>query len=160
MPSGGATRGLTDDIGMSYIFIDQIRSIQALSVSWETAVRGGKGDDQGGTIWSPPGGPRVVRTSSRWWRRPAAGMQPALTSGTNSMQSMGKNGSYILKLPDRYDKNRPCRLSVVSTDRAVRPATSPGERAPGLCRNDAGQAPVAGTAGRSRHCGRPGWSTQ
>jgi poly(3-hydroxybutyrate) depolymerase len=35
---------------------------------------------------------------------------PALTSGTRSIQTSGKNRSYILRLPDNYDSNRQYRL--------------------------------------------------
>lgn len=38
------------------------------------------------------------------------GKTPTLTSGTHTIQSNGKNRSYILKVPDNYDKNRPYRL--------------------------------------------------
>lgn len=38
------------------------------------------------------------------------GKAPALTSGTYTIQSGGKSRSYILKVPDNYDRNRPYRL--------------------------------------------------
>jgi poly(3-hydroxybutyrate) depolymerase len=38
------------------------------------------------------------------------GQPPALTSGTRSIQTSGKNRSYILRIPDGYDSNRPYRL--------------------------------------------------
>ncbi|MEU5735646.1 PHB depolymerase family esterase [Streptomyces antimycoticus] len=38
------------------------------------------------------------------------GKAPALTSGTHTLQSNGKNRSYILKVPDNYDQNRSYRL--------------------------------------------------
>jgi poly(3-hydroxybutyrate) depolymerase len=38
------------------------------------------------------------------------GQPPALTSGTRSIQSSGRTRSYILRIPDGYDSNRPYRL--------------------------------------------------
>jgi poly(3-hydroxybutyrate) depolymerase len=38
------------------------------------------------------------------------GKPPMLTSGTRSIQTSGKNRSYILRIPDNYDSNRPYRL--------------------------------------------------
>jgi poly(3-hydroxybutyrate) depolymerase len=38
------------------------------------------------------------------------GRTPTLTSGTRSIQTSGKNRSYILRVPDNYDMNRPYRL--------------------------------------------------
>ncbi|GAB3834908.1 hypothetical protein GCM10027610_031470 [Dactylosporangium cerinum] len=38
------------------------------------------------------------------------GKAPALTSGTRTIQTSGKNRSYILRIPDNYDVNRPYRL--------------------------------------------------
>ncbi|HZM75762.1 MAG TPA: RICIN domain-containing protein [Candidatus Limnocylindrales bacterium] len=38
------------------------------------------------------------------------GQAPTLTSGTRSIQSSGQNRSYILRVPDNYDRNRPYRL--------------------------------------------------
>src|SRR5690349_21534337 len=35
---------------------------------------------------------------------------PALTSGTHTIQTSGKNRSYILRVPDNYDSNHPYRL--------------------------------------------------
>jgi poly(3-hydroxybutyrate) depolymerase len=35
---------------------------------------------------------------------------PTLTSGTHTIQSGGKNRSFILRIPDGYDRNRPHRL--------------------------------------------------
>ncbi len=39
----------------------------------------------------------------------ACGKAAGLTSGTHTIQSSGKNHSYILKVPDNYDNN-PYRL--------------------------------------------------
>ncbi|GGR76061.1 hypothetical protein GCM10010269_14020 [Streptomyces humidus] len=38
------------------------------------------------------------------------GKAPTLTSGTYTIQSNGKNRTFILKVPDRYDRNHPYRL--------------------------------------------------
>ncbi|MBP2328850.1 poly(3-hydroxybutyrate) depolymerase [Kibdelosporangium banguiense] len=38
------------------------------------------------------------------------GKAPTLTSGTRSIQTSGKNRSYILRIPDGYDRSRPYRL--------------------------------------------------
>ena len=38
------------------------------------------------------------------------GKAPTLTSGTQSITSSGKNRSYILRIPDNYDRNTPYRL--------------------------------------------------
>ncbi|WP_433517914.1 cellulose binding domain-containing protein [Nonomuraea sp. CA-143628] len=38
------------------------------------------------------------------------GKAPGLASGTRSIQTSGKNRSYILKIPDNYDMNHPYRL--------------------------------------------------
>jgi poly(3-hydroxybutyrate) depolymerase len=39
------------------------------------------------------------------------GKAPTLTSGTRTIQSGGKSRSFILKIPDSYDNNRPHRLA-------------------------------------------------
>jgi poly(3-hydroxybutyrate) depolymerase len=38
------------------------------------------------------------------------GKAPTLTNGTRSIQSGGQSRSYILRIPDNYDRNRPYRL--------------------------------------------------
>src|SRR5690349_17703690 len=38
------------------------------------------------------------------------GKAPTLASGTRSIQSGGQNRSYILRIPDNYDRNRPYKL--------------------------------------------------
>ncbi|MFC8849897.1 MULTISPECIES: RICIN domain-containing protein [unclassified Micromonospora] len=38
------------------------------------------------------------------------GQAPALTSGTRTISSSGENRSFILRIPDNYDRNRPYRL--------------------------------------------------
>ncbi|MEU3457965.1 cellulose binding domain-containing protein [Micromonospora sp. NPDC006766] len=40
------------------------------------------------------------------------GKAPTLTSGTRTIQSSGQNRSYILRIPDGYDRNHPYRLIV------------------------------------------------
>ncbi|MFM9607271.1 RICIN domain-containing protein [Streptomyces niveiscabiei] len=42
---------------------------------------------------------------------PGCGSAPKLTSGTHTIQSNGKSRSFILRLPDSYDNNRPYRLA-------------------------------------------------
>ncbi|WP_369167370.1 PHB depolymerase family esterase [Streptomyces sp. R28] len=41
---------------------------------------------------------------------PGCGKAPTLTSGTYTIQSGGKNRSFILRIPDGYDRNRAYRL--------------------------------------------------
>jgi poly(3-hydroxybutyrate) depolymerase len=38
------------------------------------------------------------------------GQAPTLTSGTHTIQSSGQNRTYILRIPDNYDRNHPYRL--------------------------------------------------
>jgi poly(3-hydroxybutyrate) depolymerase len=42
---------------------------------------------------------------------PGCGRSPTLTSGTRTIQSGGQNRSFILRLPDVYDRNKPHRLA-------------------------------------------------
>ncbi|GAA4097612.1 cellulose binding domain-containing protein [Actinomadura miaoliensis] len=51
-----------------------------------------------------PGDVRAAATSA------GCGKAPTLTSGTRSIQSSGKNRSYILRIPDNYDRSHPYRL--------------------------------------------------
>ncbi|MEU7561835.1 cellulose binding domain-containing protein [Streptomyces eurythermus] len=62
------------------------------------------------------------------------GKAPTLTSGTYTIQSGGRNRSFILRVPDGYDRNRPYRLvfgfhwlggtsTDVATGRTVDPGT-------------------------------------
>ncbi|MFF9001141.1 cellulose binding domain-containing protein [Streptomyces achromogenes] len=84
----------------------------------------------GGT---PPGraaaAPAAAAASS-----PGCGKAPTLTSGTYTIQSGGKNRSFILRVPDGYDRNRAYRLvfgfhwlggtsTDVATGRTVDPGT-------------------------------------
>ncbi|WP_374195827.1 hypothetical protein [Streptomyces sp. ISL-24] len=41
---------------------------------------------------------------------PGCGRAPTLTSGTHTIQSGGKSRSFILRIPDGYDRNRAYRL--------------------------------------------------
>jgi hypothetical protein len=41
---------------------------------------------------------------------PGCGSAPALASGTHTIPSNGRNRTFILRLPDTYDANRPYRL--------------------------------------------------
>src|SRR5688572_27119306 len=49
-------------------------------------------------------GPGILATTA------GCGKAPTLTSGTRSISSGGQNRSYILRIPDNYDRNRPYRL--------------------------------------------------
>jgi len=53
-----------------------------------------------------PTGVGVAATAS-----PGCGKAPTLTSGTRTIQSSGKNRSFILKIPDTYDNTSPHRLA-------------------------------------------------
>ncbi|HEV8562379.1 MAG TPA: cellulose binding domain-containing protein [Actinophytocola sp.] len=41
---------------------------------------------------------------------PGCGRSPTLTSGTHTIQSSGRNRTFILRIPDNYDNNHPYRL--------------------------------------------------
>ncbi|WP_259454166.1 RICIN domain-containing protein [Streptomyces ginkgonis] len=60
--------------------------------------------DRGGTNqqW------RMIKLSSGG--QGGCGSAPGLTSGTHTIQSGGKSRSFILRVPDNYDNNRPYRL--------------------------------------------------
>ncbi|MFI1506127.1 cellulose binding domain-containing protein [Streptomyces sp. NPDC020597] len=69
----------------------------------------------GGTALADGPGPDVPRAVSAAHTAAAAptagcGKAPTLTSGTYTIQSNGKNRTFILKLPDGYDRNHPYRL--------------------------------------------------
>ncbi|MFI7294939.1 cellulose binding domain-containing protein [Streptomyces sp. NPDC050121] len=72
----------------------------------------------GGTALGRDQGENTQLTASRTAAasvRPAAaspgcGKTPTLTSGTHTIQSSGKNRSFILRIPDGYDRSRPYRL--------------------------------------------------
>src|SRR6476620_8601870 len=49
-------------------------------------------------------------TSSAFAATAGCGKAPTLTSGTRSVQTSGKNRTYILRVPDNYDVNHPYRL--------------------------------------------------
>ncbi|MEU6721292.1 cellulose binding domain-containing protein [Nonomuraea sp. NPDC046802] len=55
-------------------------------------------------------GTTTTRTVSALAASAGCGKAPGLASGTRSIQTSGKNRSYILKVPDNYDMNRPYRL--------------------------------------------------
>ncbi|GAB2884044.1 CE1 family esterase [Streptomyces mayteni] len=54
---------------------------------------------------SPPAGAESAAVASA-----ACGQAPTLGDGTHTIQSGGKNRSFILDVPDGYDRNRPYRL--------------------------------------------------
>ncbi|MFI1993470.1 ricin-type beta-trefoil lectin domain protein [Actinoplanes sp. NPDC020271] len=53
---------------------------------------------------APPPSTRTLAATA------GCGRSPTLTSGSRTMQSGGKNRTFILRLPDGYDSNRPYRL--------------------------------------------------
>ncbi|MFG1777881.1 cellulose binding domain-containing protein [Micromonospora sp. NPDC049048] len=52
----------------------------------------------------------VAATNGTLAATAGCGKAPTLTSGTRTIQSGGQNRSYILRIPDGYDRNRPYRL--------------------------------------------------
>ena len=56
------------------------------------------------------GGPSGTVPSASAAPTAGCGKAPTLTSGTKTIQSGGQNRSYILRVPDNYDANRPYRL--------------------------------------------------
>ena len=56
------------------------------------------------------GGPSGSVTAASAAATAGCGKAPTLTSGTQTIQSGGQNRSYILRVPDNYDPNRPYRL--------------------------------------------------
>lgn len=52
----------------------------------------------------------VAATNGTLATTAGCGKAPTLTSGTRTIQSGGQNRSYILRIPDGYDRNRPYRL--------------------------------------------------
>src|SRR5690349_11285818 len=56
------------------------------------------------------GGPTGSVPSASAAATAGCGKAPTLTSGTKTIQSSGQNRSYILRVPDNYDANRPYRL--------------------------------------------------
>ncbi|MER7458870.1 cellulose binding domain-containing protein [Micromonospora sp. NPDC126480] len=54
----------------------------------------------------------VAATNGTLATTAGCGKAPTLTSGTRTIQSGGQSRSYILRIPDGYDRNRPYRLIV------------------------------------------------
>jgi poly(3-hydroxybutyrate) depolymerase len=65
-------------------------------------VAGGGRVDAGHPSPAAAGGPLAATAG--------CGTAPALASGTHTIQSNGRNRTFILRLPDNYDANRPYRL--------------------------------------------------
>jgi poly(3-hydroxybutyrate) depolymerase len=70
--------------------------LAALTVGWVL-----RGVDTGSALAADSG---ILATTA------GCGKAPTLTSGTRSIQSGGQTRSYILRIPDNYDRNRPYRL--------------------------------------------------
>ncbi|MET7833788.1 cellulose binding domain-containing protein [Micromonospora sediminicola] len=56
------------------------------------------------------GGAAEAATNGTLAATAGCGKAPTLTSGTRTITSSGQNRSYILRIPDGYDRNRPYRL--------------------------------------------------
>jgi poly(3-hydroxybutyrate) depolymerase len=70
-----------------------------------TALGAGHGEDTPLAASGP-----AAATVSAAAASPGCGRAPTLTSGTHTIQSNGKNRSFILRLPDGYDRNHAYRL--------------------------------------------------
>ncbi|MFJ3307195.1 cellulose binding domain-containing protein [Streptomyces sp. NPDC086549] len=70
-----------------------------------TALGAGHGENTPGAASGP-----AAATVSTAAASPGCGKVPTLTSGTHTIQSNGKNRSFILRIPDGYDRNRAYRL--------------------------------------------------
>ncbi|MFI5682131.1 cellulose binding domain-containing protein [Streptomyces cellulosae] len=70
-----------------------------------TALGAGHGENTPRAVSGP-----VAATVSTAAASPGCGKTPALTSGTHTIQSSGENRSFILRVPDGYDRNRAYRL--------------------------------------------------
>ncbi|MEU7800863.1 cellulose binding domain-containing protein [Micromonospora arborensis] len=55
-------------------------------------------------------GAAVAATNGTLAATAGCGKAPTLTSGTRTIQSSGQSRTYILRIPDGYDRNRPYRL--------------------------------------------------
>lgn len=64
----------------------------------------------GGALSSGFRGTAVAATNGTLAATAGCGKAPTLTSGTRTIQSSGQNRSYILRIPDGYDRNNPYRL--------------------------------------------------
>ncbi|GAA3763545.1 cellulose binding domain-containing protein [Micromonospora maritima] len=63
-----------------------------------------------GALSGGPGGAAEAATNGTLAATAGCGKAPTLTSGTRTISSGGQNRSYILRIPDGYDRNRPYRL--------------------------------------------------
>ncbi|MGC4804608.1 cellulose binding domain-containing protein [Micromonospora sp. DT233] len=64
----------------------------------------------GGALASGFGGAAAAATNGTLATTAGCGKAPTLTSGTRTISSSGQNRSYILRIPDGYDRNHPYRL--------------------------------------------------
>ncbi|MFI7209938.1 cellulose binding domain-containing protein [Micromonospora maritima] len=63
-----------------------------------------------GALSGGPGGAAEAATNGTLAATAGCGKAPTLASGTRTIASGGQNRSYILRIPDGYDRNRPYRL--------------------------------------------------
>ena len=77
------------------------RYVIALAAASAAVLLGAAGIALGGTA------PDQVGTTAA---TAGCGKAPTLTSGQHTIQSGGQNRSFILRIPDNYDSNRPYRL--------------------------------------------------
>ena len=73
-------------------------------------VGGASGAGGGAGIGGAAGGAGGAAGAGTVMRSPGCGKAPTLTSGSRTLQSGGQNRSYILRIPDNYDRSRPYRL--------------------------------------------------
>ncbi|MET7671666.1 cellulose binding domain-containing protein [Micromonospora luteifusca] len=64
----------------------------------------------GGALGGGFGGAAVAATNGTLAATAGCGKAPTLTSGTRTIQSSGQSRTYILRIPDGYDRSRPYRL--------------------------------------------------
>ncbi|QLQ34929.1 cellulose binding domain-containing protein [Micromonospora robiginosa] len=64
----------------------------------------------GGVLSGGLGGAAEAATNGTLAAAAGCGKAPTLTNGTRTISSGGQNRSYILRIPDGYDRNRPYRL--------------------------------------------------
>ncbi|MEU8180741.1 cellulose binding domain-containing protein [Micromonospora sp. NPDC049047] len=64
----------------------------------------------GGVLNGGPGGAAVAATNGTLAATAGCGKAPTLTNGTRTIQSSGQSRTYILRIPDGYDRNRQYRL--------------------------------------------------
>jgi poly(3-hydroxybutyrate) depolymerase len=76
-----------------------VTAILVLAATSGTALS----DDGGGGTASPTGVGAAAATAG-------CGRAPTLNSGTHTIQSSGRGRTFILRIPDNYDNNRPYRL--------------------------------------------------